>query len=64
MSNEEHSEYSTPRNDGQEPGGIRRYTNGKPRMPNHKERMQDIRTAGLRDQPLPIYTRPGIKLQD
>ena len=59
MSEEQHSEYSTPRNDGR----VRRYPNGAARPPTQKERMQDIRKAGIRDEPLPIYTRPGIKLQ-
>ena len=59
MSEEQHSEYGTARSDG----GIRRYPNGSPRRPTQQERMQDIRRAGIRDQPLPIYTRPGIRLQ-
>jgi hypothetical protein len=63
MSEEQHSEYSTPRNDGQGASGIRRNPNGSPRRPTRQERMQDIRRAGIRDQPLPIYTHPGVKLQ-
>jgi len=63
MSEDQQSEYSTPRNADQEPIGVRRNPNGSPRRPTQQERMQDIRKAGIRDEPLPIYTHPGVKLQ-
>ena len=59
MTTNEQGEYSSPGGEGKGALEVQRYPNGAARVPSRKERMQDIRSAGIRDQPLPLYTRPG-----
>ena len=57
---QQQGEYSTPRGDGT---GVRRLPDGRERTPTFKERMQDARSAGMRDEPLPHLTRPGLQVR-
>ncbi len=61
MGTETSSEYGEPR---QNSGDARRYPNGQPRRLSQSERLQNLRSAGMKDQPLPDYTRPGLKIKD
>jgi hypothetical protein len=49
-------EFTTPREDQ------RRLPNRQPRQPTSKERAQAVRSAGMRDKPLPPDVRPGAWL--